>query len=105
MAEYVALAFSKDNESSTLAARETLAQCLVPLEIPADALSNAQDHATLRLAFKPASMTLIAQVKNYGSDRLGNAPVVYCPIAFDCEDADWISQEPEILNPCLARKC
>ena len=69
------------------------------LQVPAAAIFASQGLAELREKFAPFSDSLHKAI------RLGNirpAEELYllnCPMAFEDKGADWISDEPRIINP------
>jgi Cu(I)/Ag(I) efflux system membrane fusion protein len=65
----------------------------------ASAVASAGDLKARRTAFKPLSDALIARIREDGTDAVGNAWVVHCPMAFGNTGADWLSAEPKIRNP------
>ncbi len=91
---------ASDDEAGALRARDPLVQQLARLSMPATtSLQEAEDMASLRLALKPVSDGLISQISQSGTDLVGNAYVIHCPMAFDDTGADWLSPKPSVLNP------
>jgi Cu(I)/Ag(I) efflux system membrane fusion protein len=96
----LAKALADDDDTTAKNAAMHLAQTtsgeLKPL---AEAVASAAEITARRVAFKPLSDALIAQIREHGLDAVGNAYVVHCPMAFDDAGADWLSAKPEIRNP------
>lgn len=99
---YLPLAKALANDDA--AAAETTSAVLppaVPVELRplAQTVADAPDLEARRTAFQPLSDALIARIREHGTDAVGNAYVVHCPMAFGNTGADWISAEPKVLNP------
>ncbi|MFU8892528.1 MAG: efflux RND transporter periplasmic adaptor subunit [Luteolibacter sp.] len=96
----VAQALADDDDPTAQQAAETLAATaqgeIKPL---AQAVASAADIKTRRTAFQPLSDHLIALIREHGTDAVGNAYVVHCPMAFGDTGGDWLSAKPEVLNP------
>ncbi len=101
LTKYFALAkaLADDDQEAARSANVTLVEALGALGIDGAGLKASPDLSAMRKAFEPVSDALIAMVKEIGVDRVGNAYVVHCPMAFDYEGADWLSAEPAVLNP------
>lgn len=95
----IGAALAADDFEAAAAARADLVPLLESLGSDAEALSDAVDMVTLRAAFDEVSGGLIDQVTELGLDRVGNAYVAHCPMAFGNRGADWLTPEPEIRNP------
>ncbi|HSP42584.1 MAG TPA: efflux RND transporter periplasmic adaptor subunit [Luteolibacter sp.] len=96
----LAKALADDDDEAARKTAENLAKTAAgDLKPLAEAVASATDIKSRRSAFKPLSDTLIARIREYGIDAVGNAYVVHCPMAFDDNGADWLSAKPEILNP------
>ncbi len=96
----LAKALADDDDEAARKTAEHLAETATgDLKTLAEAVASATDIKSRRSAFKPLSDTLIARIREYGIDAVGNAYVVHCPMAFDDSGADWLSAKPEILNP------
>ena len=65
----------------------------------ARALAATSDLEAQRVLFQKISNRLIELIRKHGLDRVGNAYVIHCPMAFDNTGADWISEIPQVLNP------
>jgi Cu(I)/Ag(I) efflux system membrane fusion protein len=95
-----------DDPAAGQAARgfqETVESFEIPAiaELPelARPVTAAGDLKARRAAFKPLSDRLIALIREHGTDAIGNAYVVHCPMAFGNTGADWLSAAPNVLNP------
>ena len=102
IADYLPLAqaLADDDDSAAKQAAETLAATVTgDLKPLAQAVANATDIDERRMAFEPLSDHLIERIREHGTDAVGNAYVVHCPMAFGDAGADWISAKPEVLNP------
>jgi len=88
-----------DDQAAREAAKKFGASAPDAFRALADEVANAADIKSRRKAFKPLSDTLIAAIRESGTDAVGNAYVVHCPMAFGNTGADWLSAKPEILNP------
>jgi len=95
----VADALASDDFAQAQSALEPLLPALTQLGIETGAIEDAADIDALREGFDVISVALIAEVAGSGLDRVGNAYVNHCPMAFGNRGADWLSPSPEILNP------
>lgn len=95
----VADALASDDFAQAQSALEPLLPALTQLGIETGAIEDAADIDALREGFDVISVALIAEVAGSGLDRVGNAYVNHCPMAFSNRGADWLSPSPEILNP------
>jgi membrane fusion protein, copper/silver efflux system len=98
-----ALADDDDSAASKAAAQflTTVPGTPVLSDLPdlARAVADANDIKSRRAAFQPLSDRLIALIREHGTDAVGNAYVVHCPMAFGNKGADWLSADPVVLNP------
>ena len=103
---YYAMAsgLAADDFSVAIERREELLGALGQLGIDSKELGDAGDIEALRVAFEPVSDSLIDQVASGAIDRVGNAYISHCPMAFKNRGADWLSPSPEILNPYYGSK-
>jgi membrane fusion protein, copper/silver efflux system len=88
-----------DDEAAKQAAVKLAAAADGDLRPLADAVTAAPEIKSRRAAFQPLSDRLIALIREHGTDAVGNAYVVHCPMAFGNTGGDWISAKPEVLNP------
>lgn len=96
----VAKALADDDDEAAEKAAEGLARTMDGILQPlARAVADARGIKNRREAFQPLSETLIARIREHGTDAVGDAYVVHCPMAFDDTGADWLSAEPTIRNP------
>lgn len=96
----VAQALAADDDAEARqAARDLVPAVPTDLRPLAEAVADAADLKSRRAAFKPLSDALIARIREGGIDAVGNAYIVHCPMAFGNQGADWISDEPVVLNP------
>ncbi len=63
-----------------------------------DEMIASEDLMDQRTAFLPVSETLIASLRNVGPLDI-NLFVQHCPMAFDNEGGDWLSDSEKIYNP------
>lgn len=104
----LAKALADDKPKEAMSTAKTLSGHAKMLPLPEESESLFQDSITLsqtgeieaqRVIFQQISNRLISLVRAYGLDRVGSAYVVHCPMAFENNGGDWISNVPEILNP------
>jgi membrane fusion protein, copper/silver efflux system len=88
-----------DDEAAKQAAAKLVALSDDDLRPLAEAVAAAGEIKDRRAAFQPLSDRLIALIREHGTDAVGNAYVVHCPMAFGNTGGDWISAKPEVLNP------
>jgi len=103
----LAKALAEDDDTAAIAAAGTLVTTLEAMEAPAlkdlpalaRPLTAAEDINARRAALQPLSDRLIALIREHGTDAIGNAYVVHCPMAFGNKGADWLSATPAVHNP------
>jgi hypothetical protein len=88
-----------DDEVAKQAAAKLIGFSDLDLDPLAEAVAAASGIKDRRAAFQALSDRLIALIREHGTDAVGNAYVVHCPMAFGNKGADWISAKPEVLNP------
>lgn len=103
----LAKALAQDDDPTAIKAAESLISILEALDNPVAKTLTAHAHPILhaadikarRAAFQPLSDHLIALIREHGTDAVGNAYVIHCPMAFGNKGADWLSAQPTVLNP------
>lgn len=65
----------------------------------AENLQKAADLNSLREAFSPFSDSLSLCLRNGKIKAAEKLFLVHCPMAFNDRGADWISDEPKVINP------
>jgi membrane fusion protein, copper/silver efflux system len=88
-----------DDEAAKQAAAKLVGLSDPDIAPLAEAVAAAGEIKDRRAAFQPLSDRLSALIREHGTDAVGNAYVVHCPMAFGNKGADWISAKPEVLNP------
>ena len=71
------------------------------LQVPAAAISASQGLAELREKFSPFSDSLHKAIRLGTIRPAEELYLLHCPMAFQDKGADWISDEPRIINPYL----
>jgi hypothetical protein len=69
------------------------------LQVPAVAISASQGLAELREKFSPFSDSLHKAIRLGTIMPAEELYLLHCPMAFQDKGADWISDEPRIINP------
>jgi Cu(I)/Ag(I) efflux system membrane fusion protein len=100
-------ALAQDDDPAAIKAAQNLITTLDTLDNPvtktltahAHPIVHASDIKARRAAFQPLSDHLISLIRKHGTDAVGNAYVVHCPMAFGNKGADWLSAQPAVLNP------
>ena len=64
-----------------------------------DTGQKAVDIETARGAFETVSIVLADLLRRSHIENLNGVYLAYCPMAFDFKGADWLTPEPQILNP------
>lgn len=97
----VAAALANDDDTAARQAATEMLPAFEKLELAklVQTLIDAPDIKSRRSALKPLSDQLINLIRRHGQDAVGNAYVVHCPMALGGKGADWISNEPKVLNP------
>ncbi len=98
---------AEDDDDGAREAAATLAATAetTPLDEAADlpelarAVATADGIKSRRAALEPLSQRLIALVRGQGTDAVGDAYVVHCPMAFGNQGADWLAEAPVVINP------
>jgi hypothetical protein len=65
----------------------------------AEAMKKASDINQIRQAFSPFSDTLAVLVRTRKIIAAESLYLVHCPMAFQDQGADWIADEPKVINP------
>ncbi|MCP5542629.1 MAG: efflux RND transporter periplasmic adaptor subunit [Akkermansiaceae bacterium] len=100
----LAAALAADDDAKAKAAADSLLES-IPNNLPAALREAAEATATAdgiddrRAAFHTLSDILIGLIRDHALDRLGNLYVVHCPMAFQGNGADWLSDSAEVINP------
>ncbi|WP_347243496.1 efflux RND transporter periplasmic adaptor subunit [Thermogutta sp.] len=79
--------------------RQQLAEIVPHLQAACDQARNMQDMEVLRSAFRHLSQSLIEAVKQFGHAHEKPLVVVYCPMAFSNQGAEWLQEGEEVANP------
>ncbi len=61
--------------------------------------SQQSELAGQRATFKPLSESLVASIRKFAIDQLGELYLVHCPMADDNRGANWLSAQPIVENP------
>ncbi|MHC4995255.1 MAG: DUF3347 domain-containing protein, partial [Planctomycetota bacterium] len=72
---------------------------LAPLSAPLEAMGNAEDIEAIRVAFEPLTKATLAYVRDHTEGLNRSVYRVHCPMAFNNKGADWLHEEPAVLNP------
>jgi hypothetical protein len=91
--------FAKAEKQAGQLAEQCRASGVSGLISSADNLDKAAALPELRIAFSPFSDSLSAAIRSGKIAAAEPLYLIHCPMAFNDQGADWISDEAKVLNP------